>query len=114
MSHIMETGYRHMRQAKFVPRDIITSFTCRFNGNEIFRADLFPASPQPVHHLLHHRDESGKFEFNGSATRDFPRPRRLRYRSNEIFGAIAVALLIAGSAFAAEIPQADRRSGYAS
>ena len=27
-------------------------------------------------------------------------------------GAIAVALLIAGSAFAAEIPQADRRSGY--
>src|SRR4029453_17225548 len=27
-------------------------------------------------------------------------------------GAIAVALLIAGFAFAAEIPQADRRSGY--
>ena len=27
-------------------------------------------------------------------------------------GAIAVALLIAGSAFAAEIPQAERRSGY--
>jgi len=43
MSHIMETGYRHMASGEVVPRDIITSFTCRFNGNEIFRADLFPA-----------------------------------------------------------------------
>ena len=43
MSHIMETGYRHTAAGEVVPRDIITSFTCRFNGNEIFRADLFPA-----------------------------------------------------------------------
>ena len=43
MSHIMETGYRHMASGEVVPRDIITSFTCRFNGAEIFRADLFPA-----------------------------------------------------------------------
>jgi sulfur-oxidizing protein SoxZ len=32
MSHIMETGYRHMASGEIVPRDIITSFTCRFNG----------------------------------------------------------------------------------
>jgi hypothetical protein len=38
MSHIMETGYRHMASGEVVPRDIITSFTCRFNGTEIFRA----------------------------------------------------------------------------
>ena len=43
MSHIMETGYRHMASGEVVPRDIITSFTCRYNGTEIFRADLFPA-----------------------------------------------------------------------
>ena len=43
MSHIMETGYRHTASGENVPRDIITSFTCRFNGTEIFRADLFPA-----------------------------------------------------------------------
>ena len=43
MSHIMETGYRHTATGEVVPRDIITSFTCRFNGTEIFRTDLFPA-----------------------------------------------------------------------
>ena len=43
MSHVMETGYRHMASGEIVPRDIITSFACRFNGKEIFRADLFPA-----------------------------------------------------------------------
>ena len=43
MSHIMETGYRHTADGEVVPRDIITSFSCRYNGIEIFRADLFPA-----------------------------------------------------------------------
>ena len=39
MSHIMETGYRHTVSGENVPRDIITSFICRFNGAEIFRAN---------------------------------------------------------------------------
>ena len=43
MSHIMETGYRRTAAGELVPRDIITSFTCRFNGEEIFRAEFFPA-----------------------------------------------------------------------
>src|SRR6202035_2246993 len=43
MSHIMETGYRRTTTGAVIPRDIITSFTCRYNGTEIFRADLFPA-----------------------------------------------------------------------
>jgi sulfur-oxidizing protein SoxZ len=43
MSHIMETGYRHLASGELIPRDIITGFICRFNGSEIFRADLFPA-----------------------------------------------------------------------
>ena len=43
MSHIMETGYRHTASGAVVPRDIITSFACRYNGREIFRADLYPA-----------------------------------------------------------------------
>ena len=32
MSHIMETGYRHTATGEVVPRDIITSFTCRFRS----------------------------------------------------------------------------------
>ncbi len=43
ISHIMETGFRHDNLGKPIPRNIITSFTCRYNGEEIFRADLYPA-----------------------------------------------------------------------
>jgi len=64
MSHIMETGYRHTASGEAVPRDIITSFICRFNGSEIFRADLFPAiSANPFMSFFTTVTESGKFEF---------------------------------------------------
>src|SRR3954467_3179356 len=64
MSHIMETGYRHTASGESVPRDIITSFPCRFNGTEIFRADLFPAiSANPFISFFTTVTESGKFEF---------------------------------------------------
>jgi sulfur-oxidizing protein SoxZ len=64
MSHIMETGYRHTASGQVVPRDIITSFACRYNGNEIFRADLFPAiAANPFITFFTTAIESGKFEF---------------------------------------------------
>lgn len=64
MSHIMETGYRHTASGVAVPRDIITSFICRFNGSEIFRADLFPAiAANPFISFFTTASESGKFEF---------------------------------------------------
>jgi len=43
ISHTMETGFRHTAVGTAIPRDIITTFTCAYNGDEIFRADLFPA-----------------------------------------------------------------------
>jgi sulfur-oxidizing protein SoxZ len=64
MSHIMETGYRRTMSGALVPRDIITSFTCRYNGTEIFRADLFPAiAANPYLSFFTVAKESGKFEF---------------------------------------------------
>ena len=64
MSHIMETGFRHTMAGDVVPRDIITSFVCRYNGNEIFRADLFPAiAANPFISFFTVAKESGKFEF---------------------------------------------------
>jgi sulfur-oxidizing protein SoxZ len=64
MSHIMEPGYRHTADGKIVPRDIITSFTCRYNGAEIFRADLFPAiAANPFITFFTVASESGKFDF---------------------------------------------------
>jgi sulfur-oxidizing protein SoxZ len=43
VSHPMETGYRTGPDGALVPRDIINRFTCTYNGEEIFSADLFPA-----------------------------------------------------------------------
>lgn len=64
MSHIMETGFRHTASGDLVPRNIITSFTCRYNGAEVFRADLFPAiSANPYFAFFTIATESGKFEF---------------------------------------------------
>ena len=64
LSHIMETGYRHTAEGEVVPRDIITSFTCRYNGVEIFRADLFPAiAANPFISFFTVANESGKFDF---------------------------------------------------
>jgi sulfur-oxidizing protein SoxZ len=64
MSHIMETGYRHTASGEVVPRDIITSFTCSFNGEEVFRADLFPATAaNPFISFFTVASKSGKFDF---------------------------------------------------
>ena len=64
MSHVMEPGYRHTAAGEVVPRDIVTSFTCKFNGAEIFRADLFPAiAANPFLSFFTTASESGRFEF---------------------------------------------------
>jgi sulfur-oxidizing protein SoxZ len=72
MSHIMEPGYRHTAAGEIVPRDIITSFTCRFNGVEIFRADLFPAiAANPFIAFSTVATETGKFDFEWIGDRGF-------------------------------------------
>jgi sulfur-oxidizing protein SoxZ len=72
MSHIMETGYRRTATGEVIPRDIITSFACRYNGVEIFRADLFPAiAANPFITFSTVVAESGKFEFEWIGDRGF-------------------------------------------
>ena len=72
MSHIMETGFRHTAAGAIVPRDIITSFSCRYNGVEIFRADLFPAvAANPFVTFFTIAAESGKFEFEWIGDKGF-------------------------------------------
>ena len=43
ISHPMESGFRPDESGKLVPRSIIKTFSCAYNGEEIFRADFFPA-----------------------------------------------------------------------
>ena len=72
MSHIMETGNRHTAEGEVVPRDIITSFACRYNGVEIFRAELFPAiAANPFITFFTVATESGKFEFEWIGDKGF-------------------------------------------
>jgi sulfur-oxidizing protein SoxZ len=72
MSHIMETGYRRTAAGELIPRDIITSFACRYNGVEIFRADLFPAiAANPFITFFTVATESGKFDFSWTGDRGF-------------------------------------------
>ena len=43
ISHPMESGQRRDNLGAIIPRDIINSFVCTFNGEDVLRADLFPA-----------------------------------------------------------------------
>src|SRR5258708_24254449 len=64
ISHNMETGFRPDNSGKPVPRDIITEFVCKYNGEEIFRAGLFPAtSANPVLTFFPIATESGPLDF---------------------------------------------------
>jgi sulfur-oxidizing protein SoxZ len=64
ISHVMESGFRHSALGVRIPRDIIDTFVCTFNGEEIFRAALHPAiaaNPFITFHTV--ATESGTFSF---------------------------------------------------
>lgn len=43
IAHPMETGFRPGDEGKILPRNIIQSFSCRYNGELVFSAELFSA-----------------------------------------------------------------------
>lgn len=43
IGHPMETGYRPGAEGKILPRNIIERFTCHYNNELIFSAELFSA-----------------------------------------------------------------------
>ena len=64
ISHVMETGFRYTTAGERIPRDIIHSFVATYNGEEIFRAELFPAvsaNPFITFHTV--ATETGTIEF---------------------------------------------------
>jgi len=62
--HAMETGFRRTQLGELVPRDIITRFTCSYNGVEVFSAELHPAlAANPLISFSTVATESGKLEF---------------------------------------------------
>ena len=62
--HAMETGFRRTQLGEVIPRDIIRLFTCTYNGEEIFRAELHPAiAANPLIAFTTVATESGTIEF---------------------------------------------------
>lgn len=43
IAHPMESGYRVGIDGQTLPRDIIRRFSCRYDGEIVFAADLYPA-----------------------------------------------------------------------
>jgi sulfur-oxidizing protein SoxZ len=72
IQHVMETGFRPNSTGVLIPRDIVTAFTCTYNGAEIFRCEMFPAvsaNPFLVFHTV--ATESGTLEFTWSGDNGF-------------------------------------------
>jgi len=66
-SHSMETGFRQSENGALIPRDIVTLFVCSYNGEEVFRAELFPAiAANPFISFSTVAMESGTLEFRWS------------------------------------------------
>ena len=43
INHLMESGQRRNAMGAVISRDIIHSFVCTYNDEEVLRADFFPA-----------------------------------------------------------------------
>jgi sulfur-oxidizing protein SoxZ len=72
ISHVMETGYRPGADGRVVPRDILRRFTCRYNDEEVFSADLYPAvAANPFISFTTVATASGTFSFTWSGDNGF-------------------------------------------
>ena len=64
ISHPMESGFRIGVFGETIPRNILTDFKCLYNGDEVFRAEFFPAvtaNPFLTFHTV--AQESGELTF---------------------------------------------------
>ena len=65
VQHPMESGYRYDDAGKLIPRNVITTLVCTYNGREILRAEMsqgIAANPYLQFHAL--ANESGDIEIS--------------------------------------------------
>ena len=64
IQHPMESGYRLDADGRQVPKNAIRSFVCRYNGVEIFRAEMSPGiAANPFIQFPTLAETSGELEF---------------------------------------------------
>lgn len=72
IAHRMNSGFIVDSHGQKVPRDIIQRFTCRYNGEQVFSADLFSAiaaNPYLVFYTV--ATDSGTLEFEWKGDNGF-------------------------------------------
>ena len=72
IAHPMETGYRPGADGQVLPRNIIRRFSCRYNGEVVFSAELHPAiaaNPSITFHTV--ATESGTLRFTWEGDNGF-------------------------------------------
>jgi sulfur-oxidizing protein SoxZ len=64
IQHPMETGFRRNLEGKRVPRNVLHSLACRYNGVEVFRATLSSGiAANPTLRFFFRAEKSGELEF---------------------------------------------------
>jgi sulfur-oxidizing protein SoxZ len=77
IAHPMETGYRPGADGRVLPRDIIRRFQCRYDGDVVFSAELFPAiSANPYLSFQLLAADSGTLEFEWQGDNGFAQTER--------------------------------------
>lgn len=72
IGHAMETGYRVGADGQVVKRDILRRFVCRYNGEQVFAAELHPAisaNPYIAFHTV--ATDSGTLTFTWEGDKGF-------------------------------------------
>jgi len=72
ISHAMETGYRRDADGRLLPRDILRRFTCRYDGELVFGAELHAAvaaNPYIAFHTV--ATATGVLAFSWEGDNDF-------------------------------------------
>lgn len=65
IQHPMETGFRMDNNGKVIPKNTVNNLLCRYNGVEVFRAELgsgIAANPYLQFYMV--AQDSGKVEFS--------------------------------------------------
>jgi len=68
ISHVMETGFRRSTSGEPIARNIITAFSCRYDGVEVFQAEMFSAltaNPFLVFHTVATASGTLAFKWTG-------------------------------------------------
>jgi sulfur-oxidizing protein SoxZ len=72
IAHPMETGFRPDANGQVKPRDLIRRFTCRYNNEVVFSAELFSATAaNPYITFFTVASESGTINFSWEGDNGF-------------------------------------------